>query len=149
MIQSCGNHKAENLTTHGESRTKLYGVWVSIKQRCENPNATGYENYGGRGIRVCDEWEKADIFLKWALENGYQDGLQIDRIENDGDYTPENCRWVTKKTNLNNKRQCVFIELNGKCHTIAEWARLTGIPYNTIANRLKSGKAPEEILKTK
>ncbi len=83
----------------------LYGLWSRIKERCYNPNRMGYENYGGRGICVCDEWLKSSkIFIQWALANGWKKGLYIDRINNDGDYCPENCRFVTPQISSMNKR---------------------------------------------
>lgn len=89
---------------HGLSSHKLYGVWRGMKQRCSDPFKQGYENYGGRGISVCDEW-KADFkqFFDWCKNNGYEEGLQIDRIDNDGNYAPENCRFVTPSENKKNQ----------------------------------------------
>ncbi len=89
----------------GMSYSAIYNVWRCMKQRCNNPNASGYKNYGGRGISVCNEWEKSsEAFYDWALANGYAPGLQIDRIDNDGNYEPSNCRWVTPKENASNRR---------------------------------------------
>jgi hypothetical protein len=90
---------------HGYSKTKIYSVWEAIKQRCLNPNDRGYKNYGGRGIRICDEWLNSMPFILWAINNGYRDGLQIDRINNNGDYEPSNCRWVDATVNNSNQRK--------------------------------------------
>lgn len=105
---SCGCYNKDIINqpkTHGKSRTKLYMVYTSIKQRCLNPNNKNYDDYGGRGIKICNEWEKDYItFEKWAIDNGYKEGLTIDRINNDGNYEPSNCRWSDKKTQVNNQR---------------------------------------------
>ncbi len=148
---SCGCLKKERLTTHGlRSRTwshPLYGVWDNMRQRCLNPNATGYHRYGGRGIQVCKEWaDSFECFFAWAMKAGYQKGLQIDRADNDGDYCPENCRWVTRSQNQNNRSTNRFIECNGERHTVAEWSRITGISRKALDYRIKAGKTPEEIL---
>lgn len=158
--QSCGCYqrdavRAHNLT-HGETQQKpgeqriprIYRIWANMKTRCNNPNTPYYDRYGGRGIRVCPEWENSfETFRNWAIANGYADGLQIDRIDNDGDYTPENCRWVSKEENANNKRNNLIIEWNGEAHTAAEWSKLTGISLKSIYTRHADGKPPEEILR--
>lgn len=150
--KSCGCLNTENRIRHGKrTRTwshRLYGIWDNMKSRCGNPNTKYYDRYGGRGITVCGEWVNSfQTFYDWAMVNGYQEGLQIDRIDNDGNYEPGNCRWVTKKTNLNNTRQNIYIELNGERHTVAEWSRITGISRKALDYRIKAGKSPEEILK--
>ena len=145
--KSCGCLRVEMNTTHGVYDTRLYWIWHGMHRRCNDPKRRIYHRYGGRGIRVCAEWNDANKFYLWAIANGYQDGLQIDRIDNDGDYCPENCRWVTKKENANNTSQSVFIEYEGQRRTIAEWARITGVPHSTIKGRLIAGKPPEEIFK--
>ena len=94
--------------THGDAKrgmkSSLYNRWVIMRQRCNNSNTNDYAHYGGRGIRVCDEWNDFEKFKSWAMSNGYREGLMLDRKNNDGDYTPENCRWVDYSTNEFNRR---------------------------------------------
>ena len=134
-------------TTHGESKTRLFHIWQDMRKRCYNKNASNYERYGGRGITVCDEWkEKYEPFRDWAKENGYKETLSLDRIDNDGPYSPENCKWSTEKEQANNRRSTHFLTHNGETHSIKEWSKITGIARSTIGNRIKAGCTPEEAL---
>lgn len=111
LTKSCGCLRKEvckeTHTKHGEHGTRLYTIWQDMLLRCNYSGATGYEYYGGRGIKVCDEWSKDYIpFRDWAKANGYKDYLTLDRINNDGNYEPSNCRWATYKEQNNNSRHC-------------------------------------------
>lgn len=124
---------------HGKCYSKIYKVWGAIKFRCENPNCKEYKNYGGRGITVCPEWkENFQSFYDWAMENGYKDGLEIDRINNEGNYEPNNCEWTTRKEQQRNKRTNLIVEYNGEKKTLVEWSEEIGINYNTLFYRIKS-----------
>lgn len=143
--RSCGCLRKENTSSmfkkHGFRSEKLYSVYCTMKQRCYNPNNQRFSCYGGRGISICDEWQADYLaFRKWALDNGYEDGKSIDRINNDGNYEPSNCRWVNTITQANNKRNNPKIEYGGESHTIAEWARIKGLSYHTLYERINVHK---------
>lgn len=128
---SCGCTKERN------KGTRLYSIWSGMKTRCYNPNATYYSEYGGRGIKMCDEWRNDFLsFKQWALNNGYQDDLTIDRLNNDKNYEPSNCRWATMETQGNNRRTNLIITYNEESHTLSEWSRITGIKVITLWDRL-------------
>lgn len=145
-----GNHLIEGSSTSCRScynarNSRLYrSVWIGMKQRCYNPKSKDYHNYGGRGIKVCDEWlgeHGFENFRGWAYANGYDDNAEygkctIDRIDVNSDYSPENCRWVDLKTQNQNKTTTHEITYQGETHTIAEWARITGISENALYNRV-------------
>lgn len=134
--RSCGCiHRAQNVQ-HGMTNSKLYGVWTNVKTRCSNPKNRAYPHYGGRGITLCQEWQDFSAFSRWALENGYAEGLTLDRVDVDGPYSPENCRWVNMKTQQNNRRNNHYIEFAGQKKTLSEWAEQTGIGSATLRTRL-------------
>lgn len=155
--KSCGclsdeNRKARNnkYIKHGLCNTKLYHAWNSMKQRCLCETNCNYRDYGGRGITVCDEW-KDDFyaFYRWSIANGYSDNLTLDRKDNDGNYTPENCRWVTQKKQSNNRRTNLYLEYNGETHTAAEWGDKLGAKRNCIVSeRIKNGWSIEKAVTT-
>lgn len=125
---------------HGYSTAepRLYRIWKTMKARCNNTHRAKFAIYGGRGIRVCDEWSKSPAaFVEWALDNGYSDGLQIDRIDVDGGYNPDNCRWVTPQQNARNKRNNVLLTVNGERKTAAEWGELLGVSRYTVYKWVK------------
>lgn len=117
-----------------------------MKARCENPKNPKYRIYGKRGIKVCEEWHDFETFYDWAVENGYERGLTIDRINVNGDYEPDNCRWATIREQNNNKRNTIFILAYGQMRTISEWSDITGIEYITIYNRIRHGYIGEQAL---
>lgn len=121
---NCGcQFKSNPGVRHGGTGTKLHKVWLSMKERCYRKNFKFYKHYGGRGIKVCDEWickEGFVNFQKWAFENGYREGLSINRKDNDGNYCPENCEWTTNKEQSNNKRDNIKVEFNGEVLTVAQ-----------------------------
>lgn len=121
-----------------------------MKSRCTNTTIKAYKDYGGRGIKVCDEWLNSfEAFYDWAMKNGYADHLSIDRIDVNGNYCPENCRWATRKTQQMNKTNNLLIDFNGEKHTLAEWSEITGINRATIKSRLNAGWTIEKALTTK
>ena len=149
--RSCGcldsETKASRATKHGDSYTKLYGIYKSMIERCYNVNNKRYDDYGGRGIDVCCEWtDDYEEFKKWAVRTGYKNGLSIDREDNSRGYYPDNCRWVTQKVQANNTRRNRFIEFNGTSKTLAEWSDDVGIEYNTLYGRFRRGWSAADML---
>lgn len=139
--------RGQNLYKHGLYQTPLYIVWLKMKDRCNNPHDVGYANYGGRGITISEEWNNDFVkFYEWAINNGYAKGLFLDRIDNEKGYSPDNCRFVTRKENNNNKRNNILLTVNGKTQTIAQWAEETGIKYWTLYRRVKRGLSPEKCV---
>jgi hypothetical protein len=119
-----------------------------MRNRCRNPNEKAYKYYGARGIKVCKEWETFDNFHKWAIETGYVEGLTIDRIDNNKDYEPNNCRWATKKEQALNRKTNRHIEFRGETKTLCEWSEEYGINRTTFMNRLERGWSIEKALET-
>jgi len=134
---------------HGEgsTRNRLYRIWVNMKTRCFNPNATHFEHYGGKGIEVCSEWLDFKVFYDWSIQNGYSDDLTIDRINPSGNYEPSNCRWVSY-TEQNLNKECVpKYEYQGITFHQSETFSLFGIKRTTFQSRIKRGLSVEDALK--
>ena len=139
--KSCGCLKEEMftniITKHGfGDEENIYKHWLNMRNRCNNPNYEHYNVYGGRGIKICNEWNDYAQFRKWSLDNGYKSGLTLDRINVDCDYTPKNCRWETWKVQQNNKRNNHYITYNNVTHTMKEWSEIRNINYSTLRNRI-------------
>ena len=139
--KSCGCLKGERgkafLTTHGMNNTRLYHIHENMKQRCLNPNTPKFKDYGGRGVKVCEEWNTFELFKEWAYSNGYKEELELDRVNNDGNYEPSNCRWATRKQQTRNKRNNHILEFMGIKKCLVDWADLFSIPYGTLRSRIK------------
>lgn len=126
---------------------RLYTIWRDMKRRCNDPRRKEYGRYGGRGISVCNEWANDfQTFYNWALNNGYNDTLTIERNDVNGNYEPSNCKWATKAEQANNKRNNLTITYNGKTQTVAQWSKELNISQSTIRNRIKQGLTDEEVL---
>lgn len=143
--ESCGCLLRELRTTHGMSKTKIYNVYRAMRSRCENPNSKSYPDYGGRGIKVCERWATFENFYADMGEPGFL-RAEIDRIDNDKGYSPDNCRWVTKTQNQANTSQNRIIEAFGKKMILEEWAREVGKSSDVISYRLKMGWPIEKAL---
>lgn len=157
--RSCGclliesNLNNNKNTSHGDSRVnkrnRIYGIWCGITARTKkHKDPSINKNYYERGIKMCDEWKNYNTFKQWSLDNGYDDSLSIDRIDNDGDYTPENCKWSTRSEQARNRRTSHPITVNGETKLITDWAKETGIGRTTIINRIKSGWSESDAVTT-
>jgi hypothetical protein len=153
--KSCGCLNREKLVAsrriHGCQGTRLYLIWQNMKRRCCDPKRSQWKDYGGRGITVCKEWNQSFLgFLDWALANGYQEDLFIDRRDNALGYSPQNCRFVTRPENCNNKRSNVLATIFGESKTVTEWARdeRCKTEAGQLAWRLRKGWSPEKALRT-
>ena len=148
--QSCGCERdkaaSRTQTTQGMYKTRLYAIWMGIKNRCR----PGYKNYGDRGITICSEWKNSfEAFRDWAIANGYSDNLVIDRENNDGNYTPENCRWIANKQNSRNTRANNNFTFQGKTQCLSAWAEEYEINYKTLFSRINQyGWSIEKALTT-
>ena len=154
VTHSCGCKKKSQIiqrnkenTKHGKRYTRVYKIWQAMKYRCYNPNSDEYQYYGERGICLCDEWNNNfSKFYNWVINNGYKDNLTIDRIDVNGNYEPDNCRWTTMKIQENNKRNNNVLAFNGKEQTVTQWGEELGMNRDTIYKRLKSGWSVEDAL---
>lgn len=128
------NNKASNYDP-ALYQSPIYKSWSNMHTRCHNPNFIDYKRWGGRGIRVCEQWKTFEGFLK-DMQGSYIDGYQLDRINNDGNYEPSNCRWVDRKTQCRNRSNNKFITHNGETKTVAEWAEISGVKSSLFRQRL-------------
>lgn len=149
-VKSCGCLRKNYFDKkHGLRNSRLYNIWCNMKSRCNNAKNPCYKNYGGRGITICEEWKEFLPFYNWAMANGYKDNLTIDRINNDGNYCPENCRWTTWETQFNNRSDCHYISYNGITKTFTEWCKTIGISREGLKQRFSLGWSIEKALTTK
>lgn len=159
-VKSCGclykETRYTNNLKHGMYKTRIYKTWLNMKSRCNTPSASKYYLYGGKGIKVCEEWKNDFIsFYNWAIDNGYRDDLTIDRINPDGNYEPNNCRWATYKEQNSHlsgdtpkQFAPVFIEYKGQKLNLKDWAKEININYKTLLARYERGWSIERMLET-
>ena len=153
-IKSCGcwweERKHEYRKIHGHShKERLYNIWLGMKNRCYTKSHIRYSDYGGRGITVCAEWKQDySAFRSWAIQNGYADYLTIDRIDNNGNYEPSNCRWVSMHEQCRNQRTNVMLTYCGKTQTMKDWAKELNMSYSAIGWRIRNGWNVEKALTT-
>lgn len=155
---SCGCLQREcnppRMVTHGRSKTRQYGQWEGIVGRCENPKSRAYKDYGGRGIKMCDRWRRGD-----GARSGFECFIEdmgerpspnhsIERIDNDGNYEPSNCRWATRVEQQNNMRNTIFIEIDGRTQSMCQWAREMGLKPSTVSSRIGKGWDPATAVMT-
>ena len=158
--KSCGcfrkNKSKEEHPTykHGKRHSRIYSTWVNMKTRCYNKNVKAYKNYGERGIIICDDWiDKENGFINfynWAIKNGYKDDLTIERINVNGNYEPNNCKWVTYKEQNNNRRSNMYIKYKNEKHTLQEWSEILPIKIssNLLRYRIVKGWGVEKSFNT-
>jgi hypothetical protein len=151
VSKSCGCFKKEQQSqrakVHGLYQHPLNKRWITMNQRCTNPNVNRYERYGGRGLKVCDEWKNDFLaFYNWSMENGYSSKMTLDRINNDGDYCPENCRYISNKEQQFNKSTNHYVEIEGVSKTIYEWCEEYGVNRNLFNWRLRYGWTGKKLL---
>lgn len=155
--KSCGCLQKETASDakkkHGDAGIPLHNIWKSMRTRCIKPNHPTYKSHGARGIKVCDEWLDLDYgyirFKEWALKNGYKEGLTIERIDNDGNYEPSNCRWATQKEQMRNTRKTVYCEYKDQIMPLIEIVeKYSALSYPTVRSRIKRGWSVEDALFT-
>lgn len=148
--KSCGCLRVEGLvkrcTTHGKTGTKIYNTWLNMKARCEDEANHRYHQYGGRGIRICERWSKSSVRFIEDMGEPPTSKHSIDRIDNDADYSPENCRWATNREQCAHKRNSRFLTFNGKTQIVSRWAEELGVNASTLFHRLAKGFPVEKVL---
>ena len=146
---TCGRkNQAKAISKHGDYKNPLYAIWQSMRQRCQNPKAQEFHDYGGRGICVCDEWNDWQAFKAWAMANNYKKGLSIERIDVNGNYEPGNCKWIPLSEQGFNKRNSHLITYNGKTQSIAKFAKEYGFRTCVLERRIYRGWTVERALTT-
>lgn len=157
VVKSCGclkrdrgyNLAKEYRLKHGRTGTRLYKIWHGMKTRCKNVNSKFYKYYGARGISVCDEWDRNfKNFYEWAIKNGYDENLTLDRIDNNGNYEPSNCKWSTRQVQMNNRCSTLFLTYDNKTKALTEWAREYNMRPVTLRQRIYSGWSVERAITT-
>jgi len=151
--KSCGCLQKEIVsilsTIHGKHNTRIYKTWQNMKSRCNNPKTSKYHIYGGKGIKVCDEWLNSfQKFYEWGMANGYTNKLTLDRIDGNEDYQPENCRWATYKEQNNNTTQNHSITFNGETHNLCQWPEIIGVSNKCLSERIRRNWSIERALTT-
>lgn len=147
-IKSCGCKHFEACKTHGKTNTRLYHIWCTMKARCIRKTDHKYNRYGGRGIKICDEWMNFEPFYNWAMSNGYNENLSIDRIDNNGNYEPSNCRWATPVQQANNRSENRIIEYKGEKMTVSDASRKYNVPYRLLYGRIHRGWGANRAIET-
>lgn len=144
---SCGCLSSRLYSIHGMNGTRLFNIYRRMIDRCYNSKHKNYSRYGGRGITVCSDWlSNRSLFFDWAKAHGYDENLSIDRIDNDKGYFPDNCRWVTKRDQSNNRNNTLFVTIDGETKAATEWARQFGVNPSVFRSRLNRGSDPLEAL---
>lgn len=143
-VVSCGCRKLEYVTKHGGYKDRLYNIWSGMRDRCNNPHNRYYQDYGARGISICDEWNDYGVFKEWAYKNGYDESAvfqecTIDRIDVNGDYEPSNCRWVSILVQANNTRRTIKVEMDGEIKSVKQWCAFFNCKYGTALSRKNRG----------
>lgn len=143
--KSCGCIKGRHNLTHGMTKTGTYNSWSAMRARCHNPKTEGFSLYGGRGIKVCDRWNSFESFLADMGER--PEGMSIDRIDNNGDYEPGNCRWASMPEQQRNRRTTIKVERDGRSQCIKDWCDELGLNVDQVYGRIRHGQTPQEALR--
>lgn len=145
MADKARDAKGQFVFQHGLKGHPLYRKWCAMRERCNNPHNKRYSRYGARGIKVCAEWDDFTNFYEWSLQNGWKQGMTIDRIDNNKGYSPENCRYVTQAIQNRNYSKNHNLTYHGETHCLKEWEEITGINRATLLYRVKAGKSMDEV----
>ena len=136
------------MSDEDKDRKRLYSIWNTCRKRTLNPKNKDYPHYGGRGIRMCKEWEEDfETFRQWAMTHGYRDGLTMDRVNNNAGYNPGNVRWISRKAQARNRTTNTYLTVDGRTRPVVEWCEMYGIPDYVVVRRIKAGWSPEDAVK--